>query len=418
MIHSGDTPHTIHTLGHKDCPACKRAQGMNDSTISPEIPFPDAFEIWLERHTIDPGGRISQVRYVSERTEHDWRLYARALGKFFHSLRLEEIHAGHLHEYQRARACCDKSCGAWAARADNNLIRKEVGLLIRVLKAAGCWSAHLEETFTALPVKESDVGRAMSPQEQDRFLRTAASREAWRVVYWWSIVALQTTMSTNELRHLHRGDVFLEQGILQVRNESAKNKFRVRTIPLTTPEVAWALDGLLARAAAMGAGAPYHYLFPIHITADRYDPARPMTEFGLRKPWEAVREAAGVRWLRMYDMRHTAITRMAEAGMPIQVIMSFAGHISPRMQQHYTTISMQAKRRWAAAAWSGAELPLAVPQLLPRAREKSWQEQAAEAGWTPARELDASHTPGHIDCPACHRLGMRVAEAPPLERVG
>jgi len=27
------------------------------------------------------------------------------------------------------------------------------------------------------------------------------------------------------------------------------------------------------------------------------------------------------------------------------------------MQQHYTAISMQAKRRWAVAAWMGAEIP-------------------------------------------------------------
>ena len=379
---------TIHTPGHRNCPACIRASNMHDLKISPELTFPEAFELWLEQRTIDPSGTLSHVRYVSKRTERDWRVYARAASKFFHSLKLSEIHAGHLHEYQRARAVCDHRCGSWAQRADNNLIKKEVGLVIRVLKAAGCWSAHFEESFTALPGKESNVGRAMTPKEQDRFLRVAASREGWRVVYWWSILALQTTMSTNELRHLRRGDIFLDQGILQVRNEGAKNKFRVRTIPITTPEASWALAGLQERAAAMGAVAPFHCLFPIHITADRYDPERPMTEFGLRKPWEAVRSAADVPWLRMYDMRHTAITRMAEAGMPIQVIMSFAGHISPRMQQHYTTISMQAKRRWAAAAWAGAEMPIATMTLpAPPMAGPGWQQEARAAGWAPVQEL-------------------------------
>jgi integrase len=376
---------TIHSPGHKECPACKRASKMQEFTLSREMTFPDAFELWLEQRTIDPSG-MSPVRYAKQRTERDWRVYAKAASKFFHALKLGEIHAGHLHEYQRARACCDPACGAWAAPAGANLIRKEVGLVIRILKAADCWSAHFEETFRALPGRESDVGRALTPAEQDRLLRAAASREEWRLVYWWSILALQSTMSTNELRHLHRGDIFLEQGILQVRNENAKNRFRVRTIPLTTPEAVWALGGLLERAARLGSRAAYHHLFPIHITADRYDALRPMSEFGLRKPWEAVRSAAGVPWLRMYDMRHTAITRMAEAGMPIPVIMSFAGHISPRMQQHYTTISMQAKRRWAAAAWAGAEMPPSSPQLP--APEPAWQRQAMAAGWGPGELLE------------------------------
>ena len=49
----------------------------------------------------------NSARYVKERTEQDWEQYARALRKFFGTLRLNEIHAGHLHEYQRALAVND-----------------------------------------------------------------------------------------------------------------------------------------------------------------------------------------------------------------------------------------------------------------------------------------------------------------------
>jgi hypothetical protein len=105
---------------------------------------------------------------------------------------------------------------------------------------------------------------------------------------------------------------------------------------------------------------PWHYVFPFH-QGQTYDPERPMTVWGLRKAWDGVRSASGIEWFEPRDLRHTAITRMAEAGVPIQVIMSFAGHISPRMQQHYTAISMQAKRRWAAAAWANADMPFQPP---------------------------------------------------------
>jgi integrase len=193
----------------------------------------------------------------------------------------------------------------------------------------------------------------MTPEEQHRFLYMAQSREEWRVVYCWALIALQTTAATNELRALRIGDVFLTQGTIQIRSEGAKNKFRVRTIPLQTPEVVWALEQLVARAHALGASGPHCYLFPFHRTQKQYDPLRPMTVWGIRRSWEAVRSAAHLDWLRPYDLRHTAITRMAEAGVPIHVIMSFAGHMSQRMQLHYTSISMAAKREWAGRTWAG-----------------------------------------------------------------
>jgi hypothetical protein len=70
--------------------------------------------------------------------------------------------------------------------------------------------------------------------------------------------------------------------------------------------------------------------------------------------------AAGIPWLRPYDLRHTAITRLAEAGTPTQVIMSMAGHVTLRMQQHYTAVSLMSRRGWVNAAW-GDSFPQADP---------------------------------------------------------
>ena len=50
-------------------------------------------------------------------------------------------------------------------------------------------------------------------------------------------------------------------------------------------------------------------------------------------------------WLRVHDLRHTAITRMAEAGVPIATIMSCAGHVSRKMTDHYTNVGEAAKRK-------------------------------------------------------------------------
>lgn len=342
-----------HTLGHIHCPACERAILLQSSELSPDMTFPDAFEVWIAQRSIE--GNI-QAHYLSRRTIRDYRACAAALSKFFWRLKLSEIHAGHMRAYQQARAICDRNAcagpaAAWQRPCGANRIRKEMMLLVRILKEAKLWGDTQKSLFQLLRAEESDVPRAMQPDEQRRFLAVAASRAEWQFIYWYSVLALQTTASTNELRALRVGDVLLSQGILQIRREGAKNKYRIRTIPLETPEVIWALERLLERARSLGSAAPHHYLFPIQETKTHYDPCRPMSDSGLKKRWNAVRQAAGLDWLRPYDLRHTAITRMAEAGVPIQVIMSFAGHMTVRMQQHYTTISLMAKRKWARATW-------------------------------------------------------------------
>jgi integrase len=359
---------------------------MHTVLLTPQLTFAAAFELWISRRILSNQGQWSNARYIAPRTERDLRQYAKEAGRFFGALRLSEIHAGHLHAYQQARAVCDKAAGDWEQRAGANLIRKEVQTVMRVMRAAGVWREEIEDAYEPLQPVENDVPRAMTPEEQHRFLHVAGSREKWRLAYCYSLVALQTTASTNEMRALRLGDIFLDQGTIMVRSEGAKTKFRARTIPLQTPEVAWALDWLVGRARQLaehareegdysGSPGPHCYLFPFHLCHDRYDPLRPMTVWGLRRPWQDIRTAAALSWLRPYDLRHTAITRMAEAGVPIHVIMSFAGHMSQKMQLHYTSISMAAKREWASRTW--AETAHAMKKGPGRVE----REKEAVSGW-------------------------------------
>jgi hypothetical protein len=68
-----------------------------------------------------------------------------------------------------------------------------------------------------------------------------------------------------------------------------------------------------------------------------------MTGSGLKKLWQEVRIASGLKWFRLYDTRHTAITRLAEEGSSITTIMKMAGHVSVAMSEHYTHISERDK---------------------------------------------------------------------------
>ena len=47
---------------------------------------------------------------------------------------------------------------------------------------------------------------------------------------------------------------------------------------------------------------------------------------------------------RFHDLRHQAITELAEAGAPDATLMALAGHMSRRMLEHYSHVRMAAKR--------------------------------------------------------------------------
>lgn len=387
-----------HTLGHIDCAACQDARRvalMSSSYISAVLVFAEAAALWLQMQSLP--GNVNRARYVSPRTIKDDGQYIDALNRFFGKLRLCDIHVGHLREYQALRASGKlgvptedilQRCARWHRCSIEKLqavaqwwdqaqrllrscqrpvgavkINQELGLLSRILRRAGLWTQEFEECYQPLRAEVADIPRALSPDEQERFLNTAASREEWQLVYWYSLVAFETSMSNCEMRGLRLADVNLYQRVVMVRSAHAKNRYRVRTIPLT-PNALWALERIAERAKAIGATEPEHYLFPFGEKRHNYDPRNPMTSSGIKRSWEAIRQAAGIKWFRIHDLRHTAITRMAENGVPIPVVMSIAGHISARMTQHYTQVSDAAKQKALLSTFaSGAmkRMPLRAP---------------------------------------------------------
>ena len=114
----------------------------------------------------------------------------------------------------------------------------------------------------------------------------------------------------------------------------------------------WAASRLYERAKKLGASEPEHYLFPVSqsrhtqegkdVAGTGYDPESPMKTW--RTAWRSLTAKAGLRGLRFHDLRHHGITKLAEAGVPDQTLMSIAGHISRQMLNHYSHICMKAKQ--------------------------------------------------------------------------
>ncbi len=63
-----------------------------------------------------------------------------------------------------------------------------------------------------------------------------------------------------------------------------------------------------------------------------------------KKAWRTLTTKAGLKGLRFHDLRHHAITELAESGASEQTILSIAGHVSRRMLERYSHIRMEAKR--------------------------------------------------------------------------
>ena len=337
-----------------------------EAKITSEMIFSDAAERW-----------VSVFETRRRNTVDGYRQYIRSLNLFFGEMRLLDIlddSLSYITAYQKARFAgaepfirYRRPQDAKARRVGDTIIpakgatpcpekpkkvNQELGALIRILKRAGLWTEHHSDVYDELIEEIEELPRALTPDEQNLWLTTAKSRERWQIVHWYSLLMLHTAMSTNEIRALRLGDINLSMRSIQIPIEGAKNKHRYRPIDASNPWAAWALEQLLHRADELGSRDPQHYLFPWRISAGAwneshstrvgiYDPTRPMSESGIKKAWNEVRAESGITWFRQYDLRHTAITRMAEAGMSSSFIRKQAGHVSQRMQDHYTHLSQQ-----------------------------------------------------------------------------
>lgn len=345
-------PPLQHTHDDEDCPACEEMRANRSGKLTKDMTFREASKLWLEARMKMPDGPKT-ARYILPRTGESYEEYRRSLCLFFGSLRLEKIHIGHIRCYQdlraggeapfvRLRRPHEKIPRPLAVTAKK--VNQELSMLRQILKRAYCWTAELKELYEPLMEERGGIPRALTPAEQQHWLSVAGRDPEWEVVYWYSLLAFATTMGTNEMRALRICDIDLGTRFVYVCKDGAKNRFRERSIPLVEDAPFEAAKALLARAAAMGATAPDHYVFPFRKRR-KTNAELHMTVSGIKAPWNEVRRASGLLQFYPYATRHTAITRMAESGIDFPMIQSFAGHISERMTRHYIQICDQAKRR-------------------------------------------------------------------------
>lgn len=343
-----------HTFGHVNCPACDL---LRDKMLehTPEqlaaMNFSKASPLWLE----------TRRRFLDQKTFYQYQRNIVHLNHFFSNFHLRDIHLGHLRTYQRARQdnhCvhgismgigCDKGCtkGLWMKRGGSSLINHELSIVQQLLKSADLW-APLENHYQPMPPPRFSPPKVMTDEEEDMLFAIASSRPQWEFAGWIAQLTANTTASGKELRHLQLHHVMIDAYPPRLHIPVGKNSYRVRTIALneTAQKV---IRRCLDRATALGSTRPEHYLFPFRVNRGGWDATRPASSSWLRRAWEDLRAAAGLPWLTPHCMRHQAITRMAEAGIPPEVIRATAGHVSEQMMRHYCHTRLHVQSEYLAA---------------------------------------------------------------------
>jgi integrase len=321
-----------HTLKHRNCPICAgNLERVQKAPLLPGMTFSEAAPLWLAEHKSG----------IEHKTFTDYEYYIRGLSRFFGDLQLDEIHAGHLKSYADERE----------ATAGASCINHEINTVKQILSRAELWTA-IAKFYTPLKIAEPTVGQAMEPAAEQLLFEVASTEPRWRVAYFCSILTATTTTGPGEITHLHVNDIDFGEspgapmGTLRVR-DGLKNGYRARIVPLNESS-RWAAGQLLNRHFKILhrlklESNDEHFLLPGRTRRSPYNPWKPMGSW--KKAWGSLRAKAGMPTLRMYDLRHHALTKLMEdAEVSEGTIEEMAGHaLSSRMKKRYSHIRMKPK---------------------------------------------------------------------------
>jgi integrase len=273
-----------------------------------------------------------------------YRQYLGKLNREFGSRLVSDITADDITALQRTR----RSEGL-----SGRQINCEIATLRAILKHYGLWAGI---AYRVKMLRErSDTGRSFSAEDERKLLEAIAESPS-AALYPFFILSLDAGLRPSETRALRRRDLNLvwNKGSV-IKGEVIVGRSKTdagsgRVIPLTRRACA-ALMLWLSRFAGGGLDA---YVFPFHHVGFAgngrkphlwgIDLNRPMGTYSYKRAFDTARRKATVDY-RLYDARHTFVTRLAEnPRVSEETIRQLAGHVSPRMLARYAHIRAEARR--------------------------------------------------------------------------
>jgi integrase len=270
-----------------------------------------------------------------------------------------DIQGKDVSRYQQARL---------AEGASPKTVNLEVGTLRAILRRHRVW-AEIQQDVRMLAVQD-DIGRAL-PLQEEAALLSACLMSRCRCLYLAVMLALNTGMRYSEIRLLRWRQVDFLAEILTV-GKSKSPTGTGRPIPLNGRILSvlenWAAEFpdrqpdhfVFAREKYGAAGEEDSFGFTAGPVSYDTDPTQPIGNW--KEAWEKAKKRAGAVLsgkteaeseplkCRFHDLRHTAVTRLLEAGIAYPVVASMMGWSAAtaiRMAKRYGHIGSRALREAA-----------------------------------------------------------------------
>jgi len=226
-----------------------------------------------------------------------------------------------LRSHNLGQASLDKVTGAMVASyRDDRLrvvtsgtVRRELAILQHCFEVARReWDIAIAVNPVrqiTLPPPSKARQRRLEPGDLNAFWRAVdRARAPW--VKPFLTLAIETGMRRGELLSIRWEDIDTSASVARVCK--TKNGHE-RVIPLTPTAV--------------------QTLVSIHRCDDRVFPLAPGA---VRQAWDRLVKRAGIKDLRLHDLRHEAVSRFFEDGLTVPEVALISGHRDPRMLARYT----------------------------------------------------------------------------------
>jgi integrase len=374
----------------------KRKQGLRDGSAGirkPEAPrlVSAAAEEFCERkaQAWSPSMRVSARNSLN----HLLPVFGKRL--------LSDVDASGIAKYQRARL---------AEGASNRTVNIEVGLLRSIMRRHGLW-ARVGVDVSMLRERD-DAGRALTAEEESILLAECAASRS-RILHPLVLTLLETGARLNTVRTLQWGNVDFAGGSLKIgKDKTAAGTGR--TIPLSHRGIEtlrfWS-QGFPDRTAENSvfpaekyatSGEQDGFGFTPNVIVVESDPSKPIGS--VKQAWECAKERTrhhcpqcasgrlteaakpatgyecgachwktadlppGLTSIRLHDLRHTAVSRMIAARVPLPMIGKIVGW-SPgtlaKMAARYGHFSIEEMRSAVETISRPPEVPAGYPKKSP-----------------------------------------------------
>jgi len=257
----------------------------------------------------------------------------RALKAFFGKHFVSEIDTEMIEQYRQIRIEQKTRLGR---KRSPLRVNKEMQVLSSIFTLALEKHLILSRPRTTMFRVSGDRIRYLKPDEEQRLFDKLDKCEWLKPIV---LIALHTGMRRGEICGLQWFDLNFDRGLIHVRN-TKNGKDRIIPMNMTVRQLLETQKVLRARPRQNRDGSPKvpsTYVFPSPRTDERlveikYSFAR------------AVKEAK-ITDLRFHDLRHTAATRMGDAGADAFTLAAIFGWSDIRMAMRYTHAMEDAKRR-------------------------------------------------------------------------